>query len=57
MAEEGACVVLLHGLARTENSMLVLQEALEAQGYAVIAPRYRSTSAEIDKLARQTLPG
>ncbi|WP_040618047.1 alpha/beta fold hydrolase [Roseovarius nubinhibens] len=57
MAAEGECVVLLHGLARTENSMLVLQEALEAQGYSVIAPRYRSTSAEIDKLARQTLPG
>ncbi|MFU1479385.1 esterase/lipase family protein [Roseovarius sp. C7] len=57
MAEEGACVVLLHGLARTENSMIVLQEALEGQGFRVIAPRYQSTSAEIDKLARETLPG
>ncbi|QYX56084.1 alpha/beta hydrolase [Roseovarius sp. SCSIO 43702] len=50
------CVVLLHGLARTENSMRVLEETLEVQGYDVIAPRYPSTRAEIERLATDTLP-
>ncbi len=50
------CVVLLHGLARSQYSMTVLEEVLEAEGYDVIAPGYRSTQAEIDKLARETLP-
>ena len=50
------CVVLLHGLARTETSFLVMEEALKAAGYDVFAPGYRSTEAEIDRLARETLP-
>jgi len=50
------CVVLLHGLARTEASMLLLEETLEARGYEVVSPGYRSTRADIDRLARETLP-
>lgn len=50
------CVVLLHGLARTETSFLVLQEVLEADGYQTIAPGYPSTEKRISRLADETLP-
>ncbi|GAA5065542.1 alpha/beta fold hydrolase [Roseibacterium beibuensis] len=49
------CVVLLHGLARTEASLIVMQEALEAEGYRVINRGYPSTRASIAELAPQTL--
>ena len=41
------CVVLLHGLARTEASMRALQELLEFQGYRVVNNGYPSESARI----------
>ncbi|WP_370743762.1 esterase/lipase family protein [Roseinatronobacter ekhonensis] len=44
------CVVLLHGLARTENSMLVMEEALELHGYSVVNHGYPSTAKPIDEL-------
>lgn len=47
-AEE--CVVLLHGLARTETSLVPLQAALEAQGYRVVNDGYPSTSEPIAAL-------
>lgn len=50
------CVVLLHGLARTESSLLVLQEVLEADGYVTVAPSYPSTEKRIATLAEETLP-
>ncbi|WP_101065735.1 lipase family protein [Roseovarius salinarum] len=50
------CVVLLHGLARTDTSFLVMEEALKAEGYSVFRPEYRSTEAQIGQLARETLP-
>ncbi|RKF13845.1 alpha/beta fold hydrolase [Roseovarius spongiae] len=50
------CVILLHGLARTDASFLVMQEVLEAEGYRVIAPSYPSTEARIDVLANESLP-
>ena len=50
------CVVLLHGLARTEASFLVMEEALKSRGYTVFRADYRSTSAEIAKLANEVLP-
>lgn len=50
------CVVLLHGLARTESSLLVLEEVLEAEGYQTIAPSYPSTEKRIARLAEETLP-
>jgi hypothetical protein len=50
------CVILLHGLARTEVSFLVMEEALEARGYRVIRPGYPSTSARIEALADRVLP-
>lgn len=44
------CVVLLHGLARTEASFLVMQEALTARGYQVVNRGYPSTSAPLEDL-------
>ncbi|MFK7733297.1 MAG: esterase/lipase family protein [Pseudomonadales bacterium] len=46
------CVVLLHGLARTESAMRPMAEALRAQHYAVVNIGYPSTDFAIQKLAR-----
>ena len=50
------CVVLLHGLARTENSFVLMEAALEGYGYTVVRPSYPSTAKEIEVLAQETLP-
>ncbi len=50
------CVVLVHGLARTDASFLVLHETLELDGYRVISPSYPSTEARIAVLADEVLP-
>lgn len=47
----GDCVVLLHGLARTEHSFLAFEAALGAQGYRVVNRGYPSTEAGITQLA------
>lgn len=44
------CVVLLHGLARTEVSLLAMQAALEDAGHSVINDGYPSTQARIGEL-------
>jgi triacylglycerol lipase len=46
------CVVLLHGLARSEYSMLLIQETLEYHGYRVVNDSYPSESAPIEDLVR-----
>lgn len=46
------CVVLLHGLARTKNSMLVMEESLSYVGYDVVNRGYPSTEAPIEDLAK-----
>lgn len=50
------CVVLLHGLARSEASLGVMERALKAAGYHVVNQGYPSTEAPIRELARETLP-
>jgi pimeloyl-ACP methyl ester carboxylesterase len=50
------CVVLLHGLARTEASFAIMEEVLEQRGYQVVRPGYSSTEAPIQVLVDQTLP-
>lgn len=50
------CTILLHGLARTDASMLVMEEALTRAGHAVVNAGYPSTRDGIEKLARATLP-
>lgn len=44
------CVVLLHGLARSENSMLMLEETLKLHGYQVVNHGYPSRAAPIADL-------
>jgi pimeloyl-ACP methyl ester carboxylesterase len=50
------CVILLHGLARSETSLFVLEERLEALGYQVENAGYPSTRATIVELANATIP-
>ncbi len=50
------CVVLLHGLARTEASFAVMERVLQARGYHVVRPGYPSTDLPIPALAERTLP-
>ena len=45
------CVVLLHGLARSETSLLAIEAALTAKGYLVVNQGYPSTEADIAALA------
>lgn len=47
------CVVLLHGLARTEASFLLMQAALEAKGYRVINQGYPSTESKVHDLSEK----
>lgn len=49
------CVVLLHGLARTETSFAVMELALETQGYEIVRPGYDSTHDTLQNLAPVTL--
>ena len=55
-AAQARCVVLLHGLARTETSFALMEAALEAEGWRVVRPGYPSTEAPIEELTKQTLP-
>jgi triacylglycerol lipase len=48
-------VVLLHGLARSEQSMAKMAATLEAEGYEIINVDYASTKAPIDTLATEAI--
>ena len=50
------CVVLLHGLARTDASFTVMETVLTARGYKVVNADYPSTDEPIPDLARSVLP-
>ncbi len=50
------CVVLLHGLARSEVSFLLMEEALQAEGWEVVRPGYPSTEEPVETLVEETLP-
>lgn len=49
-AEARDCVVLVHGLARTESSFLLMEEMLERFGFAVVSETYPSTEQPIETL-------
>ena len=49
------CVVLLHGLARTEISLTPMQLVLEDHGYQVVNRGYPSTTADIQTLVDENL--
>ena len=55
-AAPGDCVVLLHGLARTEYSLALMSRVLTVRGYTTVVPGYDSTAARIQTLVDETLP-
>lgn len=50
------CVVLLHGLARTNKSMTVMQTRLEQEGYQVVNYDYPSRAYPVEELANRFVP-
>ncbi|MCR9259261.1 MAG: hypothetical protein NXH95_06035 [Pseudomonadaceae bacterium] len=54
-ADKSECVVLLHGLARTADSMNMVQSHLEKSGYDVANLDYPSRHKPIEELAEPTI--
>lgn len=50
------CIVILHGLVRTSNSMDKLAAYLEAAGYQVVNTNYPSREKSIEELAIEYVP-
>jgi hypothetical protein len=44
------CVVLLHGLGRTESSFVLMEEVLQASGFQVVNESYPSRGAPVETL-------
>jgi triacylglycerol lipase len=55
-ANNPECVILLHGLARTENSLTKLENHLEKEGYLVVNTGYPSREKNIQELSVDTIP-
>ena len=55
MAPESSCVILLHGLGRTRNSMNDLAESLADSGYTVWNESYPSRDKPVGELALQAI--
>lgn len=55
-ARASECVVLLHGLARSANSMLIMEWNLKRFGYDVVNVDYPSKEATIEDLADRAIP-
>ena len=54
-APEDECVVLLHGLARTEISFAAMQLFLEGKGYEVVNTGYPSTEFTVQQLVEENI--
>ncbi|MGY6409458.1 MAG: esterase/lipase family protein [Alkalilacustris sp.] len=52
-AAEGDCVVLLHGLARSEVSLIAIEEVLQRRGFDVVNEGYPSRDASIADLVAE----
>lgn len=50
------CVILLHGLARSDASMDTMAERLQDEGYLVVNHDYPSTDFTIEELSRKVIP-
>ncbi|NKB77706.1 MAG: alpha/beta hydrolase [Gammaproteobacteria bacterium] len=55
-AARGECVILLHGLARTNNSMNDIEDTLINEGYHVANIGYLSIVGSIEELAEDAIP-
>lgn len=56
-ASPDECVVVLHGLARSSDSMAPMADALVRRGYRVNNVDYPSTSGTVEELAAAVVPG
>lgn len=54
--EKPECVVLLHGLSRTEKSLIKLEKYLKKHGYFVVNTGYPSRMKSIQELSITTIP-
>ncbi len=52
---ENECVILLHGLARSDSSMKKIANALDDAGYITVNASYPSTKYQIKKLAKNAI--
>lgn len=50
------CVILLHGLARSDSSMSKIEQALVKEGYIAINFGYDSTQKDIKTLSNEAIP-
>lgn len=50
------CVVLLHGLARSDTSLALMETALSGHGFLAFSPQYPSTEKSVQTLVEDTLP-
>jgi len=49
------CVILLHGLARSDSSMKKLAQSLDDAGYLIVNVKYPSTKFKVRSLAKSTI--
>jgi len=49
------CVILLHGLARSEASFALMARSLRGQVYHVVAPEFSTRGKPIESLVSETL--
>lgn len=56
LAASKKCVILLHGLARSEASFALLERSLRVQEFVVVNPGYSSNKKPIAALVQETLP-
>ena len=54
-ATHSSCVILLHGLARTESSMEKLADRLSASGYQAVNLGYPSRNHSIEVLTEKAI--
>jgi hypothetical protein len=50
------CVILIHGLARSSTSFVVMKKGLEGIGYDVVNVDYPSTKENIENLSAKIMP-
>ena len=50
------CVILLHGLARTATSLLIMEKRLEAEGFETVNETYPSREEPLPDLIRTVIP-
>lgn len=56
LAKADECVIFVHGLGRTENSLDYMSREINKQGYLVINKSYPSTAETVEELAAKNIP-